>query len=440
MASTVARDDPCPCGSGRKYKKCCGAGQTAVAELMPEFMTTEIDAVFDDLLHYAEVKYGDYLESGFLHSLIFPEVDADGDGERNGRETPPGGVLAPPWAEAMESGWVRDGVDEELSDTIGVLVLEFAIFDGLLPGGGTILDNFLRRRGAGMRTFVRRTVDRWVDSRLSVHLVVAHDEETRTVLVHEYLTDQEFSVRYVAGDGLARAKRGDILVTRLIPRGRCHGYTGGFFLVPGLFREAYFVRLMPVMAGLPDLVPGKQGWPALCKAYGWIIIVFTAEFFSRSLGLLPGTAAGEISAEELEWLAFRDSQALETARMLAGRMSADCPVEVVRFAVTFWLHYHLAEAPSYRKPEAMAAAVEYFVRDLQSESPVTQAQAAEKYGVSPGVVGRRQEDLFRFLDEFYPNDGWDDEDEDDGDDLDDHDLYSLFFDDPEEDPKDEEPQ
>ena len=24
-ASKVGRNDPCPCGSGKKYKKCCGA-------------------------------------------------------------------------------------------------------------------------------------------------------------------------------------------------------------------------------------------------------------------------------------------------------------------------------------------------------------------------------------------------------------------------------
>jgi uncharacterized protein YecA (UPF0149 family) len=23
----VGRNDPCPCGSGKKYKKCCGAGE-----------------------------------------------------------------------------------------------------------------------------------------------------------------------------------------------------------------------------------------------------------------------------------------------------------------------------------------------------------------------------------------------------------------------------
>ena len=25
LGSTVGRNDPCPCGSGKKYKKCCGA-------------------------------------------------------------------------------------------------------------------------------------------------------------------------------------------------------------------------------------------------------------------------------------------------------------------------------------------------------------------------------------------------------------------------------
>ena len=25
-AARVGRNDPCPCGSGKKYKKCCGVG------------------------------------------------------------------------------------------------------------------------------------------------------------------------------------------------------------------------------------------------------------------------------------------------------------------------------------------------------------------------------------------------------------------------------
>jgi SWIM/SEC-C metal-binding protein len=29
VAATPGRNDPCPCGSGRKYKKCCGANTPA---------------------------------------------------------------------------------------------------------------------------------------------------------------------------------------------------------------------------------------------------------------------------------------------------------------------------------------------------------------------------------------------------------------------------
>ncbi|MBQ7822482.1 MAG: SEC-C domain-containing protein, partial [Clostridia bacterium] len=28
-AAKVGRNDPCPCGSGKKYKKCCGAGDSS---------------------------------------------------------------------------------------------------------------------------------------------------------------------------------------------------------------------------------------------------------------------------------------------------------------------------------------------------------------------------------------------------------------------------
>ncbi len=32
MSANVGRDDPCPCGSGRKYKRCClGADEASAA-------------------------------------------------------------------------------------------------------------------------------------------------------------------------------------------------------------------------------------------------------------------------------------------------------------------------------------------------------------------------------------------------------------------------
>lgn len=34
---TIGRNDPCPCGSGKKYKNCCGAKKEAKDSLIQQF-------------------------------------------------------------------------------------------------------------------------------------------------------------------------------------------------------------------------------------------------------------------------------------------------------------------------------------------------------------------------------------------------------------------
>jgi SEC-C motif len=49
------RNDPCPCGSGRKYKKCCGDPVKLAAE-RPPLAHSEIIAGKRDLLHNQECR------------------------------------------------------------------------------------------------------------------------------------------------------------------------------------------------------------------------------------------------------------------------------------------------------------------------------------------------------------------------------------------------
>ena len=61
MANTVGRNDPCPCGSGKKYKKCClgkenttaAATLAAVATAQEQFYAEidEIDACANHVVH-----------------------------------------------------------------------------------------------------------------------------------------------------------------------------------------------------------------------------------------------------------------------------------------------------------------------------------------------------------------------------------------------------
>ena len=44
----IGRNEPCPCGSGRKYKKCCLAVRDAAVAVDPEMVAAVDQAIEDD--------------------------------------------------------------------------------------------------------------------------------------------------------------------------------------------------------------------------------------------------------------------------------------------------------------------------------------------------------------------------------------------------------
>ncbi len=66
------RNDPCPCGSGKKYKQCCMRGTGAAVETPEEFLRRRIRNVTEDLTSQL---------LGFAHNqlgeAIFDEAWAD---------------------------------------------------------------------------------------------------------------------------------------------------------------------------------------------------------------------------------------------------------------------------------------------------------------------------------------------------------------------------
>jgi hypothetical protein len=54
MTENIGRNEPCPCGSGKKYKKCCGAKE---AVSITHVIENEIDDLQTKLLHFALNHY-----------------------------------------------------------------------------------------------------------------------------------------------------------------------------------------------------------------------------------------------------------------------------------------------------------------------------------------------------------------------------------------------
>lgn len=75
MAPKIGRNQPCPCGSGRKYKRCCGVTTPSVGEepLVYEVLEVEEDdggeLFLNDLLRLSN-RVPDLVRSGEIHEAL----------------------------------------------------------------------------------------------------------------------------------------------------------------------------------------------------------------------------------------------------------------------------------------------------------------------------------------------------------------------------------
>jgi hypothetical protein len=59
--SKLGRNDPCPCGSGRKHKQCCLAAVSGPTDLLWHRLRLVIEPLVADLLTFSRGEYGDAL-------------------------------------------------------------------------------------------------------------------------------------------------------------------------------------------------------------------------------------------------------------------------------------------------------------------------------------------------------------------------------------------
>jgi SEC-C motif len=60
----VGRNDPCPCGSGKKFKRCCLEWQTSAQSIWLQQRDAS-DQLTRDMLEFAEGKFGDHMETAW---------------------------------------------------------------------------------------------------------------------------------------------------------------------------------------------------------------------------------------------------------------------------------------------------------------------------------------------------------------------------------------
>jgi hypothetical protein len=192
---TQARNAPCPCGSGRKYKHCCLAAAAREAESPVELASRRHARAYQGfpprMLRFVEETYGPHaLEEAWSEFLLFPEEPVEFDVET------PQLPLFMPWFFHV---W--------RPDPHGTLVADPALHD---RAPTAVL---LERQGARLDPALRRYLEHCVESAPSFHEVTAVTPG-RGFQARDILTGEESDVRE---QGASRTVRpGDLLFAHIV--------------------------------------------------------------------------------------------------------------------------------------------------------------------------------------------------------------------------------
>ena len=205
------RNDPCPCGSGKKYKKCCMLKEkTSTTSLTLHLLRNTADNVISVLLEYAKKIYGE--ESMF---------------------------------EAWDSGWAEMAGDFQTDSPFLQMFTPWFVYHWLpddydleahFPCEHTIVARFLKEYDWKVDNFTKRYLEEAQREPVTFWQVQAVEPE-KGMLLKDFITERECFVHEVSGTRII--KKWDIVFGQVIGLDGVYilSATGPYTLPSSRFRE-----------------------------------------------------------------------------------------------------------------------------------------------------------------------------------------------------------
>ncbi|GAB3055818.1 SEC-C metal-binding domain-containing protein [Virgibacillus ainsalahensis] len=196
----VGRNEPCPCGSGKKYKKCCGASN--VVEITPDLYNTELANLHAKLLDVAFEEYPHIISKVF---------------EQN------------PQPELMDN---QERLDSYMAGISSWVIMN----EPVQQDGQTIFDIFYKRKQKKIKhSRTRNTLAEWGGRTPAVYEIISiSDEPSEMARVQDMLTGSVYSVPFSEEDDF---KEGNLGVGILIPFVQHHEFLFTMIELQGINRE-----------------------------------------------------------------------------------------------------------------------------------------------------------------------------------------------------------
>lgn len=333
MSNQVGRNDPCPCGSGKKYKKCCG-----VKDAIPITVLLERDAVA-------------------LHSQIIDYAVSEFSGE-----------LGKDFKEKLEYLVIKDQ-QKELQFYVLAHTVWFTFF-GDLGDGTTIFERFMKEKGDTiLRPKLREIAETWTNARPVAGPVLSVSGER--LQIRDVLTDEVLDIKLLSPVKTSEQAYGIAIV---IPFGEDKIFFWEPFDYKSPLKGNEEKYLKNEFAASPFDDPVK----------------FLAKDFLIIMNQLPLFAV-KYGAEDIQW---EKPAHKETAGLLEkGLASYDNAYEATITAFALWNSYCKKNPDQRRKPATYAAAIHYLLLNMNPKTKMTKKDAAELYNISASALSAALNDI-----------------------------------------------
>ncbi len=332
----IGRNDLCPCGSGKKYKNCCGKSNVITMESLIE---KELMNVQVDLLKFALENYEEEVN----------EFIAD---------------------------WIEDlDIPEEALEMFYLFTLVWAITDFEIYGK-TILEHFIDKKGSKWnRPRIRNILPTWSQAKPSVAIIEEQDEN-QLLTLEDIFTNEIKKVKVLEDHPV---ETGGIVVGILLPAGE-------IFI--------FFTSFIDLPAGLTEKV--KKGvYQLFEKSDEGNPNEFLSTFYPEILHFFifgPNPAA-----EDLEWLSPKH---LEVAQEFQDYMEDIYDEVIIKLGVYLWHQYCLKKNPKVMKPSVYVATLRYLIDQFIPYGEwVTQNELAEEFEISSSSLSAKYRDMEKVLKE-----------------------------------------
>lgn len=230
----AGRNDPCPCGSGKKYKKCCLAKDEAAGRKTA--VTPVESSLTERLLSFSkQQRFGKEFEDAY--SLFFKK----------------------PFTEPIV-------IDDAQEMEFGAF-LEWFIHDRILKSGKTIVEEFYQENFRRLSQEERNILEAEMLGYLSVYEVAAvvPDEGVR---LRDLTTGEEIEVKDVRGS--RNLVKWDIVITRVIRLEAANKLSGLVTLLPRDDKEQFILTLSAKREEFKTET-GRGEWNAFMKTRGHLL-------------------------------------------------------------------------------------------------------------------------------------------------------------------------